>query len=128
MELLLSQHWRLPIAIVIPMLQNRLGYCFHKGISMTIDIQSVEWEMVLGQELPPEIVDSIQSIDNVEGAIPLTQIRVGERTIFQVLHQDWYVQRGMLFISEHISTENLIIAIQSWLHELALLRSTDIGD
>ena len=128
MELLISQHWRLPTAIVIPTLQNRLGYCFHKGISMTIAIRSVDWEMVLGQKLPAELADSVRAIEKVVGAIPIAKIRLGDSTVFQVLHQEWYIQQDMLFISEKISAENLDFAIQSWLHELALHRSKDTGD
>ena len=128
MELLISQHWRLPTAIVIPTLQNRLGYCFHKGISMAVAIHSVDWVMILGQRLPVGLVDLVRSIEKVDGTIPVANIRLGDRTVFQVLHQEWYIQKDMLFISEKISTENLDFAIQSWLHELALYCSKDTDD
>ena len=122
MELLLSQHWRLPTAVVIPMLQNRLECCFHKEISMTVEIRSVDWDMVLGQVVPSRVVDSIRTINSVEGSIPIEQIRVGSKVVLEALQQQWYLQKNRLFISEEISPENLELAIRSWLHEMALQR------
>ena len=120
MELLLSQHWRLPTAIVIPTLQNRLECCFHKGITMTVEIDSVDWEVALGQSLPSELLQSIRLMDRVEGSIPLDKVRLGNTDVLKILRQEWYIQKTMLFISEDISPEALDVAIYSWLHELKL--------
>ena len=126
MELLLSQHWRLPTAVVIPMLQNRLEICFHKEISLAIEIRSVDWAMVFGQAVPSKVIDSVRAMESVEGSIPIGQIRVGSKVLLEALQQQWYVQKNRLFISEEISPEDLELALQSWLHEIALQRSVHI--
>ena len=123
MELLLSQHWQLPTAIVIPMLQNRLECCFHKGITLAVEIDSVDWEVALGQSLPSELLQSIRTMEKVEGSIPLEKVRLGNTDVLKILQREWYIQKNMLFISEEISTEDLDVAIYSWLHEMALHRS-----
>ena len=95
---------------------------------MAVAIHSVDWVMILGQRLPVGLADLVRSIEKVDGTVPVANIRLGDRTVFQVLHQEWYIQKDMLFISEKISTENLDFAIQSWLHELALYCSKDTDD
>ena len=90
---------------------------------MTVEIDSVDWEVVLGQSLPSELLQSIRTMEKVEGTIPLEKVRLGKTDVLKILQQEWYIQKNMLFISEDISTEDLDVAIHSWLHEMALHRS-----
>ena len=87
---------------------------------MTVEIDSVDWEVALGQSLPSELLQSIRLMDRVEGSIPLDKVRLGNTDVLKILRQEWYIQKTMLFISEDISPEDLDVAIYSWLHELKL--------
>ena len=90
---------------------------------MTVDIQSVEWGMLLGQALPDRIMDAVCLIDGVEENVDLKKIRVGDDRVFQTLQREWYIQKDMLFISEDIATVELDFAVQSWIHDLVLIRT-----
>ena len=93
---------------------------------MTVEIHSVEWGMLLGQTLPGRILDSIRLIDGVEEETALKNIKIGDERVFETLQREWYIHKGMLFISEEIATAELNFAIQSWIHELDLIRIQQI--
>ena len=90
---------------------------------MTVEIDSVDWEVALGHSLPTELLQTVRKMEKVEGSIPLGKLRLGNTDVLKILQKEWYIQKSMLFISEDISIDNLDVAIQSWLHEMALHRS-----
>lgn len=121
MELIISHHWRLPKSVLIPVLQNRLAHCFQKGCSQSVDISSVDWLSVYGDCLPIGILDWISQHEQID-LLHVEHIRLGNQGVFQALQKDWYVQKGMLFLSNDISSTDLDFAIQFWLHERELKR------
>ena len=119
MELIISHHWRLPNAVLIPVLQIRLSHCFQKGLSQSVDIPSHDWASLYGDSLPDRMLKYIVQRDDVD-SIPILQIRLGNAEVFEVLQKEWYVQKNILFVSIEISNTNLDMAIRFWLHEMAL--------
>jgi hypothetical protein len=119
MELIISHHWRLPKAVLIPMLQNRLSHCFQKGLSQTVDIPSLDWASLYGTDLPKSLIDKINKRYETE-KIPVQKIRLGNLEVFKVLQKEWYIQKSILFVSNEITQTNLDLAIRFWLHDIEL--------
>lgn len=117
----MSHHWRLPSTAPIPVLQNRLAHCFQNGISKAVEIPSVSWEYFYGWDLSDRTRMYINQRDDTK-TIPIHQIRLGSREVFMILQKNWYVQKDVLFISDDISSTDLDLAIQFWLHEIDLRR------
>ena len=122
MELIISHHWRLPNAVLIPVLQNRLSHCFQKGLSQSVDIPSYDWVNLYGDSLPDRLLGYVTQRNDAD-SIPIQQIRLGNPEVCSVLQKEWYVQKNILFVSTEISNTNFDMAIRFWLHEMALKKA-----
>ena len=121
MELIIIQHWRLPSAVLIPVLQSRLAHCFQEGVSQALVIPTEDWSVLYGYDLPDRILDCISQRYGKD-CLPIQQIRLGSNEVFMTLQREWYAQKNILFVSHTIPDQELDLAIQFWLHELELRR------